>query len=97
MPAWPVLALAKAPERTHTAVMVISPLPRHGSTLPGRDQAGRRLRVAAHPELDRVVLSIWQDDVCRGTLRLAPQDVPELVRLLTESLVRPAGELDDVG
>jgi hypothetical protein len=77
--------------------MVISPLPRHGSTLLGRDQVGRRLRVAAHPELERVVLSIWQDDVCRGTLRLAPQDVPELVRLLTASLVRPAGELDDVG
>jgi hypothetical protein len=53
--------------------------------------------VAAHPELGRVVLSIWQDDVCRGTLRLAPEDVPELVRMLTASLVPPAGELDDVG
>src|SRR3954468_12831568 len=97
MPASPVPALAEAPERTHTADMVISPLPRHGSTLLGRDQAGRRLRVGAHPELGRVVLSVWQDDVCRGTLRLAREDVPELVRMLTGSLVGPAGELDDVG
>jgi hypothetical protein len=77
--------------------MQISPLPRHGSTLLGRDTAGRRLRVSSHPEAGRVVLSIWQDDVCRGTLRLAPEDVPELVRMLTASLVAPARELDDVG
>jgi hypothetical protein len=77
--------------------MQISPLPRHGSTLLGRDTAGRRLRVSSHPEVGRVVLSIWQDDVCRGTLRLAPEDVPELVRMLTASLVAPARELDDVG
>jgi hypothetical protein len=77
--------------------MQISPLPRHGSTLLGRDTAGRRLRVSSHPEAGRVVLSIWQDDVCRGTLRMAPEDVPELVRMLTASLVAPARELDDVG
>ena len=77
--------------------MTISPIPRHGSTLAGRDVAGRWLRVSSHPEAGRVVLSIWQDDVCRGTLRLVPEDVPELVRMLTASLVAPARELDDVG
>jgi hypothetical protein len=53
--------------------------------------------VSSHPEAGRVVLSIWQDDVCRGTLRLAPEDVPEVVRMLTASLVVPSRELHDVG
>jgi len=35
--------------------------------------------VSSHPDAGRVVLSIWQDDVCRATLRLAEEDVPELV------------------
>ena len=67
--------------------MTISPLPRHGSVLAGRDIDGRWLRVSSHPEAGRVVLSIWQDDVCRGTLRLVPEDVPELVRMLSASLM----------
>jgi len=41
-----------------------------------------------------VVLSIWQDVRCIGTVRLAPQDVPEVVRSLTAAVV-VAGE-DDV-
>jgi hypothetical protein len=53
----------------------------------GRDVVGRALRVSAHPEHGRVVLSIWQDSVCMGTLRLAPQDVPDLVRCLAAAVV----------
>lgn len=53
----------------------------------GRDVVGRALRVSAHPEHGRVVLSIWQDGACMGTLRLAPQDVPDLVRCLTAAVV----------
>ena len=59
--------------------MTISPLPRHGDVIVGRDVTGRTLRISGHPESGRVVLSIWQDNVCRATLRLAPEDVP-LVR-----------------
>ena len=77
--------------------MTISPLPRHGSTLLGRDQAGRRLRVSSHPDAGRVVLSIWQDDICRATMRLAEEDVPELVRMLSASLIQPPVEESDVG
>jgi hypothetical protein len=77
--------------------MTISPLPRHGSTLLGRDTAGRRLRVSSHPDAGRVVLSIWQDDICRATLRLAEEDVPELVRMLSASLIPPHAEESDVG
>lgn len=55
----------------------------------GRDVDARMLRVSFHPEADRVVLSIWDHDVCVATLRLAPENVPELVHGLTASLVAP--------
>ena len=77
--------------------MTISPLPRQGSTLLGRDTAGRRLRVSSHPDAGRVVLSIWQDDICRATLRLAEEDVPELVKMLSSSLIQPYVEQSDLG
>lgn len=67
--------------------MYAAPAPRRGSVVVGRDVAGRVLRVSAHPEHGRVVLSIWQDGVCMGTLRLAPDDVPELVRSLTAAVL----------
>ncbi len=72
--------------------MTISPLPRHGDVIVGRDVAGRTLRVSGHPEGGRVVLSIWQDTVCRATLRLAPEDVAQFVEMLTSSAVATAGD-----
>jgi len=77
--------------------MTTSPLPQKGGTLLGRDTAGRRLRVSSHPDAGRVVLSIWQDDVCRATLRLAEEDVPELLKMLSSSLVRPLAQESDAG
>lgn len=71
--------------------MGVTPLPRRGTVLPGRDAAARMLRVSYHPEAGRVVLSIWDHDVCMSTFRLAPEDVPELVRGLT-SLLLPQEE-----
>ena len=38
------------------------------------------------------MLSIWQDSTCVATVRLAGQDVPELVRALTAGLVHPPGD-----
>lgn len=70
--------------------MGLTPLPRRGGVLTGRDAAARMLRVSYHPEVARVVLSIWDHDVCMATLRLAPEDVPELVRGLTAALIPPA-------
>jgi hypothetical protein len=72
--------------------MTVSPLPRHGDVLVGRDVAGRTLRVSGHPESGRVVLSIWQDAVCRATVRLAPEDVPDLVAMLTRTALRTEGD-----
>jgi hypothetical protein len=65
--------------------VTISPLPRHGDVVVGRDAAGRTLRVSGHPEAGRVVLSIWQDTVCRATVRLCVEDVPQFVELLTRT------------
>jgi hypothetical protein len=72
--------------------MTVSPLPARGTVLMGRDAAGRTLRVSSHPSAGRVVLSIWQDTTCVATVRLAEQDVPELVRALTAGLVHPPGD-----
>ncbi len=65
--------------------MTVSPLPRHGDVVVGRDAAGRTLRISGHPEAGRVVLSLWQDTVCRATIRLVPEDVPALVEMLSRS------------
>lgn len=67
--------------------MTVAPLPRGGTALLGRDVRGRALRVSPHPESDRVVLSVWDGDRCVATVRLSPEDVPELVRALTSCLV----------
>ncbi len=70
--------------------MTVSPLPRDGATLSGRDRAGRTLRIARHPELSRVVLSIWQDGRCQATIRLGPDEVVSLLAELVRAL--PAEE-----
>jgi len=67
--------------------MTVAPLPRGGTALVGRDVRGRALRVTPHPERGHVVLSIWDGERCAATVRLAAEDVPELVRALTGCLV----------
>jgi hypothetical protein len=71
----------------HSGAMFVAPVPSQGDIFVGRDAVGRVLRVSAHPELDRVVLSIWQEGRCMGTLRLASDDVPDLVRTLTAAVI----------
>ena len=81
--------------------VTISPLPRHGDVIVGRDVAGRTLRISGHPESGRVVLSIWQDTICRATLRLSTEDVPQFVEMLTRTAIsgsdHPADEVRDLG
>lgn len=74
--------------------MTVSPLPAHGTVLVGRDRVGRTLRVSAHPAAGRVVLSIWQDTTCVATVRLAPDDVADLVAALTAD-AETAGRVPD--
>ena len=79
-------------------LVTVSPLPRHGDVIVGRDVAGRTLRISGHPETGRVVLSIWQDTVCRATLRLAPEDVPQFVEMLTRTAIgRSEDDVRDLG
>jgi len=66
---------------------VISPVPRYGDVVVGRDARGRVLRIGSHPGRNRVVLSIWQDGTCLATVRLAGEDLPEVLRSLSQSLV----------
>jgi hypothetical protein len=75
--------------------MTVSPLPAHGTVVVGRDRTGRTLRVSSHPTLGRVVLSIWQDATCVATVRLAEDDVPDLVRALTAGLLRAPEDAQD--
>lgn len=75
----------------HDEPVTISPIPRHGDVVVGRDVAGRTLRISGHPESGRVVLSIWQDTVCRATVRLDTEDVPHVVEMLTRSAIGPVG------
>jgi len=67
--------------------MFVAAAPRKGQVLVGRDAPGRALRVSAHPESGRIVLSIWQDARCIGTVRLMPQDVPDVLQALGDALV----------
>jgi hypothetical protein len=66
--------------------MLASPSPRRGDVIVGRDARGRVLRVGSHPERGRVVLSIWQDDACLATVRLAAVDLPVVLRSLSQAL-----------
>ncbi|MEZ0164480.1 hypothetical protein AB2L27_06835 [Kineococcus sp. LSe6-4] len=53
------------------------------------DRGGRALRVSAHPEADRVVLSTWQDATCVSTVRLDRAEVVELLTALGAALLPP--------
>ena len=71
----------------------VTPMPAQGEVIVGRDVAGRVLRMSSHPEIDRVVLSIWQGGQCLATFRIAPDDVPGLVAaLISTALPTPAPE-----
>ena len=68
------------------------PSPRGSSVVGGRDRAGRALRVTAHPEADRVVVSTWQERTCVATVRLACTDVPDLVGALSAAAIACAAD-----
>jgi len=77
--------------------MFAAPAPRRGDVVVGRDTVGRALRISSHPEYGRVVLSLWQDGRCIGTVRLAPEDVPDLVRSLTSAVLPEPGDVAAAG
>lgn len=61
-------------------------LPARGEVFADARGGGRVLRASWHHDDGVVVLSLWRDDVCTGTVRLAADDVPALVAALTSGL-----------
>jgi hypothetical protein len=62
------------------------PLPDQGSIFLDPRGGGRALRVSWHHESGLVVLSLWRENVCAGSFRLAVEDVPEMIALLASGL-----------
>jgi hypothetical protein len=62
------------------------PLPATGEIFLDARGGDRALRVSWHHESELVVLSLWRDNVCSGSFRLAVDEVPDLIALLREGL-----------
>lgn len=70
--------------------MTVIALPTHGRWAWDARGDGRAVRVSTHAAVGLVNVSLWRDDVCVGTVRLAPDDVAALVHGLTEGLAELA-------
>jgi len=64
------------------------PLPETGSIFLDARGGDRALRVSWHHESGLVVLSLWRENVCAGSFRLAVDEVPDLIDLLRAGLDR---------
>jgi len=62
------------------------PLPATGSIFFDARGDDRALRVSWHHDADLVVVSLWRENVCTGSFRLAADDVPDLVATLVDAL-----------
>ena len=62
------------------------PLPEQGSIFLDARGGDRALRVSWHTDNDLVVLSLWRDNVCSGSFRLAVEDVPDMIATLRAGL-----------
>ncbi|KAA1421959.1 hypothetical protein F0U44_06790 [Nocardioides humilatus] len=64
----------------------VRPLPRTGSVFLDARGDQRALRVSWHDEADLMVVSIWRENVCAATFRLAADDVPDLIDSLVDAM-----------
>ena len=79
--------MTRRPARAQNgAVQPVRPLPAAGSVFFDARGGDRALRVSWHAESDMVVLSLWRDNVCIGSFRLAVEEVPDFIDLLREGL-----------
>ena len=62
------------------------PLPLQGSIFLDARGGDRALRVSWHHEAGLVVLSLWRENVCAGSFRLAVDEVPALIDMLRAGL-----------
>ena len=65
----------------------VSPLPTQGTVFFDPRDEGRFLRVSYHDDLGVFVLSLWRDDTCLGTFRLAAEEAPRLIHAMVTALV----------
>jgi hypothetical protein len=66
------------------------PRPVAGAVLADARGDSRALRVTWHDEAGVVVLSVWRDNLCTASVRLAPDEAAELVGVLAAGLPRGA-------
>ena len=64
----------------------VASLPASGDVYFDARGEGRTLRVSWHHADGLVILSLWHDNVCVGSFRLAADDVPALVEALVAGL-----------
>ena len=62
------------------------PLPETGSIFLDARGADRALRVSWHHDNGIVVLSLWRENVCSGSFRMAVDDVPDMIATLRAGL-----------
>lgn len=65
----------------------VSPLPMQGAVFFDPRDEGRFLRLSFHDDLGVFVLSLWRDDTCLGTFRLAVDEAPRLIHSMVGALV----------
>ena len=63
-------------------------MPETGSIFLDARGGDRALRVSWHQESGLVVLSLWRDNVCAGSFRLAIDEVPGLIEMLRAGLLQ---------
>ncbi|MEV0810474.1 hypothetical protein [Micromonospora sp. NPDC050200] len=68
----------------------VLPMPGFGDLFTDTRGDERTMRVSYHPEREAVVLSLWSGSVCRGSFRLAADDVGRLRALLDAIEAAPA-------
>jgi len=70
----------------------IHPMPRLGDVFDDVRDNGRTMRISCHTDRDAVVVSLWHETLCRGSFRLAADDLDRLLATLAEmnSSLRPA-------
>ncbi len=61
-------------------------MPGHSGVVTDTRGEGRALRATWHHEAGCLVLSVWRGNVCTGTVRVDPEDVPGLVEVLVGGL-----------
>ena len=66
--------------------MALPRIPCTGTVFPDTRGDGRSLRATWHQGRQVVVLSLWRNNVCVSTFRLAADEVPDLIALLRHGL-----------